>query len=273
MDGFLTKQQQNFFDTFGYVVLKSLFKPEIEKISERFDTIFQEYQDEAVHWQHRAHGYGYRDFIYQFIDRDPYLSSLLDDGRINNLFKSLLGDDYSYRGSDGNIFETNTKWHSDTYGAILTDRNVKLAFYLEPLNAMNGALRILPGSHLFGDKFANKMQASVKKDDSLKDTLGLEDHEVPAQIICTEPGDVIAFDFRVKHATCFAVNNRRRMFTICAAERIKEPDVPRLRELIKRSIDFGVKSYYGEAVVRTATPERMRHLAQCLEHESSLFEK
>lgn len=270
MNGFLTKQQLNFFETFGYIVLKGLFKPEVAKISAHFDQLFADYSSEVVHWQHRAHDFGYRDFLIQFIDRDPYLSGLLDDPRIHGLFSSLLGSDYSYRGSDGNIFETNTRWHSDTYGAILSDRNVKLAFYLEPLQADNGCLRVLPGSHLFGDKFSNKMQAFLLKNDCLQESLGLSDEEVPAQVIATEPGDVVAFDYRLKHATCHAKGVRRRMFTICAAERVKDQDVPRLRELIRDGIKFGATSYYGAAVVDTATPERMKHLAQCLEHEAVL---
>lgn len=271
--GMLTQQQLNFFETFGYLVLKGLFKLEAEKISTEFDRLFTDYQSEVVSWNHRGHDHGSRDFLIQFIDRSPLLSGLIDDPRIDGLFTSLLGDNYSYRGSDGNIFETNTRWHSDTYGAILSDRNVKLAFYLEPLHGENGALRVLPGSHLFGDKFANKLQAFVVKKDCLQDDLALQDDEVPAQIIMTEPGDVIAFDFRIKHATCHAKNTRRRMFTICAAEPAKEENIPKLRKMIADGVGFGAKSYYGPAMLETANDKRMRHLKQCLENESALYEK
>ena len=183
----------------------------------------------------------------------------------------MLGDDFIYRGSDANLFDCGTCWHSDTYGALLKYRNVKISFYLEKLQADNGCFRVLPGSQHFGDKFANKLQAFLKKNDSYIDDLGLEDYEIPATIIATEPGDVIVFDFRVKHATCYASKHRRRMFTICAAERLRDEDIPALRELIAAAGKMGVKSYYGEAMVRTANPARMLHLQQCMDNQDALF--
>jgi ectoine hydroxylase-related dioxygenase (phytanoyl-CoA dioxygenase family) len=150
-------------------------------------------------------------------------------------------------------------------------RNVKIGFYLEKLDANNGCFRVLPGSQHFGDKFANKLQAFLKKNDSYVDDLDLKDDEIPATIIPTEPGDIVVFDFRVKHATCFASEHHRRMFTMCAAEKVQDEDMPAFRELIAAAGKLGVKSYYGEAMVRTATPERMLHLQQCLDNQDALF--
>ncbi|MCC7515731.1 MAG: phytanoyl-CoA dioxygenase family protein [Pseudomonadales bacterium] len=267
----VSEEQKKFFDTFGYLVFKGLFSGEAEKISSVFDETIESHRADIVDWNHRAHHNENRLFMAQFIDRSAYLSALLDDPRILGIYKALLGDDFVYRGSDANIFECSTCWHSDTYGALLKYRNVKLAFYLEPLGAESGGFRVLPGSHHFGDKFANKLQAFLKKNDSYVDDLGLQDWEIPATVIPTEPGDVLAFDFRVKHATCFGADRRRRMFTMCAAEKIREEDIPLLRERIAESAKFGFKSYYGSAMVDTAGPERMRHLQQCLDNEDALF--
>jgi hypothetical protein len=44
-----------------------------------------------------------------------------------------------------------------------------------------------------------------------------------------------------------------------------------LRDLIAAARNFDLKSYYGEAMVRTAGPERMVHLQQCLDNEDALF--
>jgi ectoine hydroxylase-related dioxygenase (phytanoyl-CoA dioxygenase family) len=267
----LTEQQKAFFETFGYLVFKRLFSKEAETISSVFDDVFARHQSEAFDWQHRAHANEKRQFLTQFIDRDEYLSALLDDERILGIYKGLLGDDFIYRGSDANLFECGTCWHSDTYGALLKYRNVKMIFYLDSLQADSGCFRVLPGSQHFGDRFSNKIQSFLKKSDSLLDDLGLQDHEVPAQVIPTEPGDLVVFDFRVKHATCFASHRQRRMFTICAAEKIKEEDIPVFRQRISEAGKFGVKSYYGDAMVRTAGPERMVHLQQCLENEDALW--
>jgi len=266
----LSEAQKKFFDTFGYLVFKGLFSEEANNISSAFDRTIAAFPEDLVDWRHRAHGNESRYFMAQFIDRDDYLSALLDDERILGIYKGLLGEDFIYRGSDANIFECSTCWHSDTYGALLQYRNVKLAFYLDSLSADNGCFRVLPGSQHFGDKFSNKLQSFLKKGDSLVDDLGLQDDEVPAQVIPTEPGDVLAFDFRVKHATCFGSDRQRRMFTVCAAEKIKDEDIPLFRQKISDAGKFGIKSYYGEAMVRTASPERMVHLRQCLDNEDAL---
>lgn len=269
----LTPQQLTFFDTFGYLVFPGLFAGEIAAIDEAFTRTVQASEAEMIHWQHRAHASEQRRVLPQFIDRDAYLSALIDDPRIDGIFSSLLGEDYSYRGSDANLFDCTTCWHSDTYGALLKYRNVKMIFYLDPLQADTGCFRVIPGSHLFGDAFANGLQACLAKADSFNQDLGLADDEVPCQVVPTRPGDLVLFDFRVKHATWVRDRQhmpRRRMFTICAAERIRDEDIPRLREEIARGAKFGVTRYYGEQMVNTASAGRLRHLQQCLDHEDAI---
>src|SRR6478735_10063388 len=176
----LSEEQKRFFDTFGYLVLKGLFADAAQTISDNFDRVIEKYSPELIDWQHRAHANERRQFLPQFIDRDEYFSALLDDERILGIYKGLLGDDFTYRGSDANLMNCSTCWHSDTYGALLKYRNVKISFYLEKLGADSGCFRVLPGSQHFGDKFANKLQAFLKKNDSYMDDLGLEDYEMPA---------------------------------------------------------------------------------------------
>lgn len=266
----LTEHQIRFFETFGYLKFEGLFAEDIEKIQQAFTRVIDGASSELLEWRHQAHAGMKRQVLPQFIDRDDYLSSLIDDPRIADIFASLLGDDFIYRGSDANLFDCNTCWHSDTYGALLKYRNVKMIFYLDSLRADSGCFRVIPGSHLFGDYFANRLQAFLKKNDSYQEALGLEDFEVPAQIIPTNPGDLVVFDFRVKHATCFASDKHRRMFTVCAAEKIQDEDIPRLREEIAMGKAYGIKRYYGEAMVRTADAGRMLHLQQCIDNEDAL---
>jgi ectoine hydroxylase-related dioxygenase (phytanoyl-CoA dioxygenase family) len=266
----LTEQQQRFFDTFGYLKFEGMFAPDIEAIQQAFTRTVEQGRAEMLDWCHQAHDHQRRQVLTQFIDRDAYLSSLIDDERIKGVFSSLMGDDFCYRGSDANLFDCATCWHSDTYGALLKYRNVKLIFYLDPLEADTGCFRVIPGSHLFGDRFANKLQSFLKNDDSFLADLGLQNSEIPCQIIPTQPGDVVAFDFRVKHATHISSPQHRRMFNICAAEKIQDEDIPRLRELIAAGSKLGLKSYYGAAMLATAGPDRMRHLQQCLDNEDAL---
>ena len=79
---------------------------------------------------------------------------------------SLLGDGYTLSGGDGNFYSGDTGWHSDTQAgfgmrAKTVCRHLKIAFYLdEGLTASTGALRVVPGSHLYGDAFSDLLEGS-----------------------------------------------------------------------------------------------------------------
>lgn len=268
----LTNEQINFFNLFGYLVIPEYFSPgEMADITTEFERVFLDSVPDVIQWNHQAH-HGYtRRVLPQFIDRSEKLSSLIDDPRIHNIFSGLLGEDFDYRGSDANIFENSTVWHSDTYGALFKYLNVKIAIYLEEIAETSGCFRVIPGSHQFGDQFANQLQKMLGENDSLKDILGLDDINVPAQILPTKPGDLLVFDFRLKHATCFDGKiTPRRSFTICGSQRIQEKDIPKLREEVKLASKFGYKHYYGKQMIASATPERMVHLEQCMAQDDVL---
>jgi hypothetical protein len=65
------------------------------------------------------------------------------------------------------------------------------AAYLEPLKAETGALRVLPGSHRPGLGDAIRAAGAV----------GLAADALPAHVVATMPGDVIAFDEHLFHAS------------------------------------------------------------------------
>ena len=270
----LSEEQVNFFNLFGYLVLPGLFSAsEVTDITREFEKTFAEAGSDVIEWKHQAH-HGYkRRVLPQFIDRSARLSAMIDDPRIHNIFSALCGDDFDYRGSDANIFENSTVWHSDTYGALFKYLNVKLAFYLEAIDEKTGCFRVIPGSHQFGDQFANQLQKMLGENDSLKDVLGLDDIDVPCQVLPTKPGDLLVFDFRLKHATCFEGEvKERRSFTICASQRIADKDIPKLREEMKLAAKFGYRNYYGKQMVATANTERLLHLEQCMAQDDVFLE-
>lgn len=79
---------------------------------------------------------------------------------------------------------------------------VKFAFYLEPVGANNGALRVLPSSHRYPNDA--DFNALMRK---------FSIAQVPAQVLDSQPGDVVAFDLRTWHAS-FGGSNDRRMCTV-----------------------------------------------------------
>jgi ectoine hydroxylase-related dioxygenase (phytanoyl-CoA dioxygenase family) len=270
----LSDEQINFFNLFGYLVLPGLFTAdEMAAITREYERTFAEGGKDIIEWKHQAH-HGYKRIVLpQFIDRSAILSALIDDPRIHNIFSGLLGEDFDYRGSDANIFENSTVWHSDTYGALFKYLHVKLAFYLETIDEKTGCFRVIPGSQQFGDQFANQLQKMLGENDSLKDVLGLDDIDVPSQILPTKPGDLLVFDFRLKHATCFdGAVKQRRSFTICASQRIGDKDIAKLREEMKMAAKFGYRHYYGKQMTATASSERMLHLEQCMAQDDVFLE-
>ena len=100
-------------------------------------------------------------------------------------------------------------------------RHIKIAFYLDPLTATAGALRVIPGSHHLGDTYAQGITACLPNGstDLSEDgtTEGVSSDDVPAMALPVVPGDVLIFDHRIMHAS-FGGSSARRMFAMNLCE-------------------------------------------------------
>ena len=267
----LTPQQLNFMDLFGYLVLPGLLSDCIDRITEEFEAVF------ATHGgghNGKPHDGTARSCILPFVDQRDYLAALIDDPRIDGIFTSLLGADYNYLGSDGNFYVGDTNWHSDTdWSGKMRGKPprifYKLALYLDPVTADSGALRVIPGSQHYGDRFAEALQANLR---GAPETLGLSGDQVPAIALTSNPGDVVVFNQNTKHSA-WGGGNRRRMFTINCTAHYRDDELPLVRNDVAAFARFWVDSVYGEAMLRTATPARMVHLAQPLAQQDHLVEE
>ena len=232
----LSEQQRNFFHTFGYLGFPQLLADRATEIDNAFEALWQSHG--GGHNGKRHDGTA-RSCIVPFIDQSPVLSSLLDDPRILGIATSLLGDDFNYMGSDGNFYVGDTRWHSD--GWHKQTMHIKIAFYLDPVTASSGALRVIPGN------------------------------EVPAVALETKPGDIVCFNHNTKHAA-FGGSTHRRMFTINLCQRYPEERIQELRDYISGAARFWIDRVYGEAMVKTANPQRIRHLEQVMANDGHLAE-
>ena len=240
----LTPQQLSFIETFGYLHLPKLLEDRIEQIIENFELVWT---DHGHGHNKKPHDGTARSCIVPFIGQNEYLSSLIDDPRIDGIFASLLGDDYNYLGSDGNYYVGVTRWHSDG-GWPRPIVYYKLAFYLDPLNEDTGAIRVMPGSHKYGDKYAELLQAQLREAD---ENWGISGNQVPAITVETDPADVVVFHQGTKHSS-WGGGNRRRMFTINCSPRHTEDQLPILRKEVSAFARFWIDSVYGEAMLRNA---------------------
>lgn len=255
----LTPEQIAFFETFGFLSFPGLMADKIDMITEEFEYTWQE---KGGGHDGKGHDGKARSCLAQFIDQNKNLSALLDDPQILGIAKSLLGDDFNYMGSDGNYYVGDTAWHSDGWHDEI--KHLKFAFYLDPVDQDNGALRVIPGSHHPGDTYAESLMKNCKD-------WGITGAEVPALSLNTQPGDLLCFNHNTKHAA-FGGSNRRRMFTINLCQRYPENKISELREYIAGGARFWLDRAYGKTMMANADSERMIHLEQVMANDDHLAE-
>jgi hypothetical protein len=259
----LTEQQISFFNTFGYLSFPGLMADCIDEIIAEFEAIWQ--RGGGGH-AGKPHDGKRRSCLFPFIDQSERLSALLDDRRITGIIEPFLGDDFNYMGSDGNYYSGDTPWHSDNWSREVI--RIKIAFYLDPLSRETGALRVIPGSHRPGEGFSDALHERIGRSQEI---WGMHGRDVPAVALETQPGDVVCFNQNCKHSS-FGGGGWRRMFTLNFTPRFPDERLQELRDYCSSHTRFWIDRLYGEAMIRTAGPERMRHLEQVMANDGHMAE-
>jgi hypothetical protein len=214
----LTTQQVAYFETFGYLHVPGLFRDDVGWISDAFEEVFAQEGHPRMETYVELHGEQRRVIIPQFVSKHPALDGLRRDPRVDGVVTSLLGPGYNFAESDGNRFDCESLWHSDTYGAPMTKHHVKLSFYLDPLRADSGAIRVIPGSQFFRESFAKALRAGFREPARIENYFGVRPSEIPSIALETDPGDLVIWDFRTVHAS-FGGGIGRRLFSLNFRER------------------------------------------------------
>jgi hypothetical protein len=221
----LTTEQINFFKTFGYLVLKQRFTAaELATIQHEFNFMMTEqygpdsYDGSSRHWA-------------MMMDEDtPFFASLLEDPRFLRVARQLYGDDVIGMGVDCNRYTGDTPWHRDTQS--VHQRGVKFAFYLQPVEAESGALRVIPGMHRLPDDDAFAVSVN-----------GMAPAAVPCTALPSEPGDVVAFDLRLWHAA-IGGDCDRRMCTVVYYENPKTAEEIEVhRKMGEINVRYGIREF------------------------------
>jgi len=251
----LSQQQKDFFASFGFLVLPDLLKEEIGWIIDEFEAVFA---GRGV-----VHDGTKRSTVVPFIDQREKLSTLLDNSKVVGLISGLLGDDFNYIGGDGNYYTGDTQWHSDGWHDV--GKFLKVALYLDPVSANTGCLRVIPGTHRIDIK-----DWDARKARNSQELWGIAQSQVPAIPLESNPGDVVAFNHNLMHAS-FGGSARRRMFTLnCSARAQDEAQIEDLKGYISSHARFWIDHMHSDIMRGTASPARMVHLQQPMENEGHL---
>jgi hypothetical protein len=111
--------------------------------------------------------------------------------RFQPLAEQLLGREAFPVAAHEILFFAEAWWHVDVGPDVPA---LKVAAYLETLDAQSGALRVIPGTHLIPQGELGALHR-------------MNPHQVPSYVIESKPGDVVAFHAHLWHA---ALNGRDR---------------------------------------------------------------
>ena len=240
----LTDIQKHEFETFGFLFLKDFIpRTEMQVYIDAFDETMTK-ANGGEPWANAPQPH----LVHPFYRNNPAIyHRLLDHKKLNEVVKDLLGEDYIFWSSEGWHRWGGSKWHHDSV-APEGQTHLKFTFFLNPVRADTGALRVLPGTHFL--PLRERMEQLYGPGD--------EDYaEWPAAVTLeADPGDAVIFNVKVYHAA-FGKNADRRVMYI---NYVQKPQTPEQEEYFTTH-SSGDNPMYTPELFEDATPERMRMLA------------
>jgi hypothetical protein len=166
----------------GFLVLRQFFDPEplsaeMDRVlTDAFSSLVPVSRYEGIHFE----------YVPMMTANTPESLSLLD--RTTVVAEQLLSGTVIPTRAKAVRYFGSTPWHVDSVQPLAS---IGFMAYMEPLGAENGALRVLPGSHL--PERGNAVRAMGGT--------GMGAIELPSKILPTKPGDMIVFDEHLFHAS------------------------------------------------------------------------
>mgnify|MGYP001178493911 CR=1 FL=1 len=217
----LTEEQVLFFDTFGFVVLKNVFTPDEMKI------IQNEFDHRATVASHYERFDGSNRHNMRMMGEDtPFFASLLEDSRFVDAAEQMFGKILPGN-VDADRYVDDSAWHYDAGG--WDAYGVKFAFYLQPVRKYSGSLRVIPGAHKkeWFDELYNQepigprwTRAAASSEETRLAMDAID--SIPSYACESNPGDVVAFDLRMYHASYGGSKDRH----MCSVVYYADPSTP-----------------------------------------------
>jgi hypothetical protein len=179
----LTEQQIEQFRTFGFLVLPGALDG--ITLGGLTDEVDDAIAAAGLRNERRAGESGH------YIPAGDRQASLELVERFQPLAGELLGRDAFPVAAHEILFFAERGWHVDVGPDVPA---LKIAVYLETLDARSGALRVIPATHLIPQRELSALHR-------------MNPHHVPCYVIESKPGDAIIFHAHLWHA---ALNGRNR---------------------------------------------------------------
>ena len=182
----LTPEQERFFETFGFLVLRRVFETwEIDELRTESERML------AANREGRPFHGKRRQAMIPFFEYNPRLRDFIEDDRIWGIGEDLLGPEFHLNATEGNLHVGDTKWHGGRPEPEPL-ASIKIAFYLESTTRDTGAVRLIPGSN--NPEFRRHLQVLNEQDkDPSIQPLGVSGPDLPCYVAETEPGDLVIF--------------------------------------------------------------------------------
>ena len=198
----ITAEQKAYFHTFGFIHLPKQFSAEeMKAVTDEADRLWEEHR--------KGRPLGEDQGVQEFVEKGPVMTQMVADDRIWGTVEALLGPQFVWNGSEGNLDfdDSDHRWHTDRQGEPHAT-TYSFHLYLDPLRADTGCLRLIPGSHrspLHDDLLSINEQAA----DSTMKVFGLSPTDVPGVAVESEPGDIVFFSQKIYHGVYGKLLGRR----------------------------------------------------------------
>ena len=262
------EQEKVYFDTFGFIIRRGLFRPEeIEEFSRWFD--------EGCDAQCGRFA-GERQIAYPGLSiHEGFCHHYLDAPRILDTLENLMGEDFVLVASDAQRTPGNSRWHQDTVipmeeGKASEYLMLKVIMYLDDHSEGPGSLWLLPGSHKKGYAESIRALMAMGNPTDAADADALTPAGVPptafpgAVPTRTRPGDIFFFNQKLAHSSWGGHSGRRFLGLTFGAKPTEDWHVEWLvhhGELYKTRCRNDTQTQFPEHLVKTAGPRR-QHLIE-----------
>lgn len=180
------KRIKNYFDTFGFVVIRNMIpKKDFKMLLKEYDDAYNKWETQrndgkeikspiykllnSLHLKGKKK-YGIKEAIASFrrggmrfhpnfVDGSEIYSKYFFTEEYKNIFKYFAGENWLYLGSDGSNFITSSfPWHRDWF---VKTPMMKFNFYYNPWPFLGGKFLIIPGSGIADDAYSQMIQKCI----------------------------------------------------------------------------------------------------------------